>query len=85
MPTMGLPKSPSPKPTARSMARLGARWTPSVMALLLSLLGMVECRGRAGKAGKAGRRKKRLVILSKAKDPFKLCVSGEALRSLRSG
>jgi len=40
MPTIGFPKSPSPKPTARSMARLGARWTPSVMALLLSLLGI---------------------------------------------
>ena len=37
MPTMGLSKSPSPKPTARSMARFGARCTPWVMALLLSL------------------------------------------------
>src|SRR5262249_50206607 len=30
MPTIGLPKSASPKPTARSIARLGARSTPSV-------------------------------------------------------
>src|SRR5262245_48015888 len=30
MPTIGLPKSASPKPTARSMARFGARSTPSV-------------------------------------------------------
>src|SRR5690349_17119806 len=36
MPMMGLPKSSSPKPTARSIARLGARWTPSVMAELRS-------------------------------------------------
>ena len=34
MPTIGLPKSASWKPTARSMARLGARWTPWVMAAL---------------------------------------------------
>src|SRR6266851_2274576 len=31
---MGLAKSASPKPTARSMARLGARSTPSVMIWL---------------------------------------------------
>jgi hypothetical protein len=37
IPMMGLPKSPSRKPTARSMARFGARCTPSVIALLLSL------------------------------------------------
>src|SRR6266498_2574627 len=35
---IGLPKSPSSKPTARSMARLGVRWTPSVMTALLSLV-----------------------------------------------
>ncbi len=34
MPTIGFSKSASVKPTARSMARLGARWTPWVMALL---------------------------------------------------
>jgi hypothetical protein len=32
-PTMGLSKSPSLKPTARSIARLGARATPPVMDL----------------------------------------------------
>src|SRR4029079_1327852 len=37
MPMIGFPKSPSAKPTAGSMARLGVRWTPSVMTALLSL------------------------------------------------
>ena len=32
MPTIGLVKSSSPKPTARSIARLGERWTPWVMS-----------------------------------------------------
>src|SRR5437773_566752 len=41
-PTIGLPKSRSPKPTARSMARLGERWTPSVMVRLRSSRGMAE-------------------------------------------
>jgi hypothetical protein len=40
IPTIGLAKSSSPNPTARSMARLGARWTPWVMTLLLRLWGM---------------------------------------------
>src|SRR5579872_6167908 len=34
---MGLVKSASPKPTARSMARLGVRSAPSVMSLLRRL------------------------------------------------
>jgi prolipoprotein diacylglyceryltransferase len=33
-PTIGLSKSPSPKPTARSIARLGERATPWVMSWL---------------------------------------------------
>ena len=33
-PTMGFSKSASPKPTARSIERLGARSSPSVMARL---------------------------------------------------
>ncbi len=53
MPTIGLPKSPSPKPTARSIARFGARWTPSVMALLLSLLGH-QWNVREGREGPEG-------------------------------
>jgi hypothetical protein len=53
IPMIGLPKSPSPKPTARSIARLGARCTPSVMALLFSLWGMVKCIGQRG-GGAAG-------------------------------
>src|SRR5579864_2488749 len=36
-PTMAFSKSPSPKPTARSMARLGERASPWVMILLLQL------------------------------------------------
>src|SRR6266536_3367095 len=36
--TIGLSKSASPKPTARSIARLGVRSTPSVMTRLLVLL-----------------------------------------------
>jgi hypothetical protein len=32
-PTMGLSKSASPKPTARSMARFGERATPAVISL----------------------------------------------------
>jgi hypothetical protein len=32
MPMIGLLKSSSPKPTARSMARFGERWIPWVMA-----------------------------------------------------
>ena len=43
-PTIGLSKSPSPKPTARSIARLGERATPWVMMRLRRLLGMA-CRG----------------------------------------
>ena len=39
-PTIGLPKSASPKPTARSIARLGARCTPSVTSRLLWFSGM---------------------------------------------
>src|SRR2546425_319863 len=39
---MGLPKSRSPKPTARSMARLGERWTPSVIVRLRSSRAMAE-------------------------------------------
>src|SRR4051812_11899350 len=65
IPIIGLPKSPSPKPTARSMARFGARCTPSVMALLLSLLGMSQMYGRDGKDGKA---EGGILIQSKAKD-----------------
>ena len=38
-PTMGLTKSVSPKPTARSMARLGLRATPAVMVLDLRFSG----------------------------------------------
>src|SRR2546428_258364 len=36
-PTIALSKSPSPKPTARSIARLGERASPWVMVLLLQL------------------------------------------------
>jgi phosphatidylglycerol:prolipoprotein diacylglycerol transferase len=39
---IGFSKSPSPKPTARSMARLGARATPCVISWLL-LLGGIGC------------------------------------------
>src|SRR6266536_2711258 len=53
-PTIGLSKSPSPHPTARSMARLGERWGPSVMtrlrwfssAMTLILMRNAECGGR---------------------------------------
>ena len=41
MPMIGFSKSPSPKPTARNMARLGERWTPAVMAAERSM----EARG----------------------------------------
>ena len=39
MPMIGLLKSPSPKPTARNMARLGDRWKPWVMAAERSMAG----------------------------------------------
>ena len=39
-PTIGLSKSLSPKPTARSIARLGERARPAVMRLLLRLSAM---------------------------------------------
>src|SRR6266508_4143345 len=39
-PTIALSKSPSPKPTARSIARLGERASPWVMVLLLQLSAM---------------------------------------------
>ncbi len=39
-PTIGLSKSPSPKPTARSIARFGERATPCVMMRLRRLLGI---------------------------------------------
>src|SRR2546426_650064 len=38
--TIALSKSPSPKPTARSIARLGERASPCVMVLLLQLSAM---------------------------------------------
>ncbi len=41
MPTIGFSKSPSPKPTARSMARLGERTALAVMARLRELRGIV--------------------------------------------
>jgi hypothetical protein len=41
-PTMGLTKSFSPNPTARSKARLGDRWTPCVTVLLRKLLVMIH-------------------------------------------
>src|SRR6185295_10431851 len=57
IPMIGLPKSSSPKPTARSMARLGARSTPWVMALLRSWLGIRGMYWNDGKVGKdEGRR-----------------------------
>jgi hypothetical protein len=40
-PTIGLSKSPSPKPTARSMARFGERATPWVMRRERRLAGVV--------------------------------------------
>lgn len=40
-PTMGLSKSLSPKPTARSRARLGERCTPCVTILLLRFSDMI--------------------------------------------
>src|SRR4028119_1399753 len=42
IPTIGLVKSPSPKPTARSIARLGARCTPPVTAWLLKFSGILK-------------------------------------------
>ena len=42
MPMIGLLKSPSPKPTARSMARLGERWIPWVIAAERSMDGCGE-------------------------------------------
>src|SRR5436190_5869090 len=41
-PTIGLSKSPSAKPTARSIARFGERATPCVMMRLRRLLGMAS-------------------------------------------
>jgi hypothetical protein len=55
MPTMGFSKSPSPKPTARSMARLGERCTPWVTMRLLRLSGMgFSCALRATGAVRQG-------------------------------
>jgi hypothetical protein len=41
-PTIGLSKSSSPKPTARSIARLGERATPAVMVLERQLSAIAE-------------------------------------------
>ena len=41
-PTMGFSKSPSPKPTARSIARFGERATPLVMDRLRQLSAMED-------------------------------------------
>src|ERR1700687_4486654 len=52
MPMIGLAKSSSAKPTARSMARFGVRSTPCVMALLLVLLlirQVVSCQSQRPK------------------------------------
>src|SRR5262245_41844276 len=48
-PTIGLSKSVSPKPTARSMARFGERATPPVMVLERQLLAMSasSCRAKS--------------------------------------
>ena len=43
-PTIGFSKSPSPKPTARSIARLGERATPCVMSCERRLCDMGELR-----------------------------------------
>src|SRR2546430_12535524 len=50
--TMGLVKSPSPNPTARSMARLGERWTPCVIVWLRSVIRVrsAECGVRSVRA-----------------------------------
>ena len=47
-PTIGLVKSPSPKPTARSIARLGLRATPAVISFerQFSAIGVVLFRCR---------------------------------------
>ena len=51
-PTMGFSKSPSPNPTARSIARLGERAVPSVMRRLRLLRGIVKP-GRRGRIMRA--------------------------------
>src|SRR6478736_2668136 len=58
---IGLPKSSSPKPTARSMARLGARWTPAVMAALRRGVGMGGMYERGTEGRKDGRTEGRKV------------------------
>ena len=50
MATIGFAKSWSPKPTARSIARLGVRSTPSVMVRLLRLSGMLGVLFRSRRA-----------------------------------
>ena len=54
-PTIGLSKSPSPKPTARSIARLGERATPCVISLERRLYDMGELPRDVG----AARRRRR--------------------------
>ena len=56
MPTIGLSKSPSLKPTARSIARLGERATPWVMICERRLFGMRELLGRGDRAVAAAMR-----------------------------
>ena len=46
-PTIGFSKSPSPKPTARNMARLGERATPCVMRRERRLNDMLESSGES--------------------------------------
>src|SRR5712691_3981511 len=53
-PTMGLVKSPSRKPTARSMARFPARSTPWVVMLLRRLSAIRSSRGRPTSYKKLG-------------------------------
>ena len=50
-PTWGLPQSSSVMPTARNMARAGARWNPSVTSPLRGFIGFVVI----GPASRAGR------------------------------
>src|SRR5712691_1941851 len=89
---MGLPKSRSPKPTARSMARLGERSTPSVIVRLRSWRAMAEtnpwrrgCRSRDRNRESAARaRAADSRFLSRERHPRRQGLVSAMARQLRS-
>src|SRR5262245_57196774 len=83
-PTIGFPKSPSVKPTARSIARFGARAVPSVISRLRSSLAIVGFLLRSGfrETAELGGRPARPVLRVRAEDPDLLGQASQLVQRL---